>query len=75
MKSIKISAPTSGLKKRDLMFFNFITIHEAAKMLSLHPETLRRWNKSGQLKAHRVEGRHLYYNVEELEDLIASKKI
>lgn len=32
----------------------YISIKEAARILNVHPETLRRWDNSGKLKAHRV---------------------
>ena len=31
-----------------------ITIREAAEMLGVHPETLRRWDNEGKLKAIRI---------------------
>jgi len=31
-----------------------ISIKEASRILNVHPETLRRWDKSGKLKAVRV---------------------
>ncbi len=34
-----------------------ITIQEAAEMLGLHPETLRRWDRSGKLRAVKVNER------------------
>lgn len=36
---------------------DLITIQEAAEMLGLHPETLRRWDRSGRLKAVKVNER------------------
>lgn len=32
----------------------FLTIQEAAQMLGVHPETLRRWDRSGKLKAIKI---------------------
>lgn len=34
-----------------------LTIHEVARMLKVHPETLRRWDNEGRLKAVRVGSR------------------
>lgn len=34
-----------------------ITLEEAAKILKVHTQTLRRWDKSGKLKAIRIGSR------------------
>lgn len=34
-----------------------LTIHKVAEMLKVHPETLRRWDNEGRLKAIRVGSR------------------
>ena len=34
-----------------------LTIRQAAKILNVHVETLRRWDKSGKLKAIRISSR------------------
>ena len=34
-----------------------LTLREAADILKCHPNTLRNWDKSGQLKAIRIGGR------------------
>lgn len=36
---------------------DLITLQDAAEMLGLHPETLRRWDRSGRLKAVKVNER------------------
>lgn len=36
---------------------DLITLQEAAEMLGLHPETLRRWDRNGRLKAVKVNER------------------
>lgn len=41
-----------------------ISIMDAAKELSVHPQTLRRFVKDGRLKAYRVPGRGNRYMVE-----------
>lgn len=35
----------------------FITIREASRMLAVHPNTLRNWDKEGKLKAMRIGAR------------------
>jgi DNA (cytosine-5)-methyltransferase 1 len=48
-----------------------ITIREAAEMLGVHQETLRRWDNEGKLKAVRVgKVGHRKYNKEEVERLL-----
>ena len=39
-----------------------VTVKEAAKILGVHPTTLRRWDKSGKLRAirHRFNNYRLY---------------
>lgn len=46
---------------------NLLTIKEAAKLLGVSIDTLRRWDSSGKLKATRSAGGHRYYPPEQLE--------
>jgi len=45
-----------------------ITISEAAKLLGVSIDTLRRWDEKGQLKSVRSEGGHRYYSKEQIEN-------
>ncbi|KKQ35692.1 MAG: binding domain protein, excisionase family protein, partial [Candidatus Woesebacteria bacterium GW2011_GWA1_37_7] len=48
-----------------------LTIRQAAEILNVHIETLRRWDKSGKLKAIRVNDRgDRRYKPENLEKLM-----
>ena len=48
-----------------------LTIRQAAEVLNVHVETLRRWDKGGKLKAIRVNERgDRRYKPEDLEKLI-----
>lgn len=48
-----------------------LTIRQAAEVLNVQVETLRRWDKSGKLKAIRVNDRgDRRYKPEDLEKLI-----
>lgn len=48
-----------------------LTIRQAAEVLNVHVETLRRWDKSGKLKAIKVNERgDRRYRPEDLEKLI-----
>lgn len=53
----------------------YLMIKEAADFLGVTPETLRNWDRSNKLKAHRhpVNGYRLYL-VKQLESLLASAK-
>lgn len=44
----------------------FITVKQAAKVLGIHPTTLRRWDKKGKLRAvrHRFNDYRLYKKLE-----------
>jgi DNA (cytosine-5)-methyltransferase 1 len=50
---------------------NYVTIHEASRMLGVCEATLRRWDKLGKLKAvrHPINGYRLY-KVDSLKSLI-----
>lgn len=46
---------------------NILTIRQAAEMLGVSMQTLRRWDESGKLRALKTEGGHRYYRQKELE--------
>lgn len=51
-----------------------LKIREAAEMLSVNPETLRRWDRSGKLKAIIISKRgDRRYKAEDIERIISSK--
>ena len=51
-----------------------LRIREAAEMLSVNPETLRRWDRSGELKAIKIGKRgDRRYRKEDIERLVNSK--
>lgn len=48
-----------------------LTISQAAKLLGVHPDTLRRWEKAGKLSPIRFVNRgHRRYRSDEIMDLI-----
>ena len=61
-----------GCKHDIIMKDSIVTIKEAAKILGVHPTTLRRWDKSGKLKAirHRFNNYRLYKK-REIKKIIA----
>jgi len=51
-----------------------LTIRQAAEILNVHVETLRRWDKSGKLKATRINERgDRRYDPRDIESLIRKK--
>ncbi len=53
-----------------------LKIREAAEMLGINPETLRRWDNQGRLQAVRIGKRKdRRYKLEELQKFIDSKEI
>lgn len=52
-----------------------LRIKEAAEMLGVNPETLRRWDNEGRLKAVRLGKRKdRRYSLEDLQKFIESQK-
>lgn len=59
-------------KKKELP--KLLTIRQAAEILNVHVETLRRWGKSGKLKAIRVNERgDRRYKPDEIEKVMETK--
>jgi excisionase family DNA binding protein len=49
----------------------FVPISEAAKLLGVHAETLRRWEKAGKIKVHRTSGNLRRYDIADIRpDLV-----
>jgi excisionase family DNA binding protein len=36
---------------------DMLTVREVARLLHIHPNTLRRWNNAGRIKAYRITAR------------------
>jgi excisionase family DNA binding protein len=51
-----------------------ITVAEAAKLLKLHPQTLRRWIHQGKLSARRI-GRQFRLPADELQTILRPTQI
>ena len=48
-----------------------LTINEVAELFGVHPETLRRWDNEGKLKAIRIGKRgHRKYRYEDIQKII-----
>lgn len=63
-----------SLMKTNIKIQNLLKIREAAEMLSVNPETLRRWDRSGKLKAIIISKRgDRRYREEDIKELIKHK--
>jgi excisionase family DNA binding protein len=64
LRLIKVCMATQEIK--------LVTIQEAADMLGVHPETLRRWDNDGKLKSVRVSERgHRRYSLETIRAFVS----
>lgn len=53
-----------------------LRISQAAQMLGVNPETLRRWDNKGVLKAVRIGGRgDRRYKTDDIEKMVNKRKI
>lgn len=63
------------MEKKDIS--ELLTLKEAAKILKVHPGTLRRWDRENLLKAVRIGTRRglgdRRYKVQDVEDYIKQK--
>lgn len=56
------------MPKKNTTLPKLLTIRQAAEVLNVHVETLRRWDKAGKLKAIRVNERgDRRYNPKDIE--------
>jgi len=63
------------MPKKNTTLPKLLTIKQAAEVLNVHVETLRRWDKSGKLRAIRINKRgDRRYKPEDLEKLMKIKK-
>jgi excisionase family DNA binding protein len=57
--------------KKKLSLPKLLTISEAAEILNVHPETLRRWDNKGKLKAIKINERgDRRYKPEDIERML-----
>ena len=62
------------MPKKNTTLTKLLTIRQAAEVLNVHVETLRRWDKSGKLKAVRINERgDRRYKQEGLERIIKNE--
>ena len=51
---------------------DMLTVGEVARLLHVHPNTLRRWSNSGRIKAYRINLRgDRRYRLRDIEDFLA----
>ena len=62
------------MPKKNATLPKLLTILQAAEILNVHVETLRRWDKAGKLKAIRVNERgDRRYKPEDIERIMETK--
>lgn len=62
-KKLKISSQKS----------DWLSITQAAKVIGVSADTLRRWEKTGKLNAKRTHGSHRRYHASELETILKNQ--
>ena len=66
---------TKNMSKTKNELPKLLTIKQASEILNVHVETLRRWGKSGKLKAVRVNKRgDRRYDPKDIEAILKNKK-
>ena len=64
------------MPKKNTTLPKLLTIRQAAEVLNVHVETLRRWDKAGKLKAIRVNERgDRRYNPEGIEKILKNNQL
>ena len=62
------------MPKKNTTLPKLLTVRQAAEILNVHVETLRRWDKSGKLKAIRINKRgDRRYKPEDLKKMMKIK--
>ena len=62
------------MPKKNTTLPKLLTVRQAAEILNVHVETLRRWDKSGKLKAIRINKRgDRRYKPEDLKEMMKIK--
>jgi excisionase family DNA binding protein len=56
------------------MVFEWLSLSEVAKMLGVHPSTVRNWSDHGRLPVHRTQGGHRRYLRSEVELWMQSQR-
>lgn len=60
---------------KDSLGKTLVPISEAAKILSVSVDTLRRWDKDGKITSKRPDGKDRYFLIKELEALKRARKL
>lgn len=62
-------------KKRETKVTDWLTLSEVAKMLGVHPGTVRKWADKGHLPSHRTQGGHRRFRRQEMELWVKSQNL
>ena len=52
----------------------FYTVQDIAKMLQVHPESIRRWIREGKLKSIHLGGKYIRISHEDLQAFIINQR-
>lgn len=52
---------------------SILTVKEVAKILSVDPETIRRWRKNGKLNGHKLGDRQWRFLKADVEEFLLNK--
>lgn len=64
------------MSKSEIALPKLLTIRQVAEVLNVHVETLRRWDKSGKLKAIRVNERgDRRYDLKDIESILGKTQL
>src|SRR4051812_499166 len=59
----------------DTNFREYASVGDAAKILGVSIDTVRRWDKRGLIHAERLDGKNRYFAVDELEAFKAGQRL
>jgi excisionase family DNA binding protein len=68
------SAETLALLRYSVTVNDLLTASEAASILHVSPETLRRWEQQGKLSATKTKGGHRRFSRSDVESYVVSQK-
>jgi excisionase family DNA binding protein len=69
------SGSQSGLSSDPVAYKEYSTVGEAASILGVSIDTVRRWEKRGLIKAERLDGKNRYFDIAELEAFKAGQQL
>ncbi len=53
----------------------YLDIRTAAERLGVNPETLRRWDRKGQIKAYRTPGNYRRFRLVDVNNILKEREV